>query len=175
MKKLFFAIIALAALLTACESSPKTYEWGDLSFTYPAAYEVETIKEDDDMIRLCISKDDDNFMLAELREYDMEDIESLSRDEIQEAIESDAMSLYMLDEEDENMTIDGNPEVVTSPEGSAPGVLFMYSGTHYEDVIKARISVTVIRNYEVILRYEGTEDKAMSEMLDIATSFDVTE
>ena len=175
MKKLFFLLAAAILLVTACEPTTKTYTWRDLSFEYPSDYSVEILSEGEDLVRLLIGVDDDNFMLAELHEYDEDDLGELTVDEIQEAIESDAMGIYQLDVDDENMTIDGHPDVITSPDGSVPGVLFLYSGTHYEDVIKARISVTVLGTYEIILRYEAVDDKELDRMTDIATSFKLGE
>ena len=101
-------------------------------------------------------------------------LSELERSEIQNNVEEDALDLLMLDVDDEDMDIDKESiNALSSPEGSAPGVLLSYNGKYYGDPFKGRISVTVLRNYEILLKYEATNDKALLEMTDIATSFNV--
>ena len=173
MKKLFFLAVT-ALLLAACNTEPKTYTYQDLSFTYPASYKLEDEQSSSEKLSLSLAKDDDNFMIVYVIPLDKDILSELERSEIQSNVEEDALDLLMLDVDDEDMEIDKESiNVLSSPEGSAPGILLSYDGTYYDDPFKGRISVTVLRNYEILLKYEATNDKALLEMTDIATSFNV--
>lgn len=174
MKKLFLLAASALLLLASCTSEPKTYIFHDLSFTYPANYTIDDEDVDDSRVLLTLSKDDDNFMIVHIVRHDAELLSEMDRSEIQESIEEDAVDLLMLDVEDEDMEIDmESVSSLTSPEGSTPGILLTYNGKFFGDPFKGRISVTVLRNYEIRLKYEATNDKALDEMTGIATSFDV--
>lgn len=173
MKKLFILAVT-ALLLAACNTEPKTYIYQDLSFTYPASYKLEDEDSSSEKLSLSLAKDDDNFMIVYVIPLDKDLLSELERSEIQSNVEEDALDLLMLDVDDEDMEIDKESiNVLSSPEGSAPGILLSYDGTYYDDPFKGRISVTVMRNYEILLKYEATNDKALLEMTDIATSFNV--
>ena len=174
MKQLLFSIAAAILLLAGCETGPKTYNYQDLSFTYPATYTVEDEKVTDGRLSLILSKDDDNFMIVNIITLDDDIHEVMDRSEIQDSVEEDALDLLMLDIDDEEMEVDKESiDALSSPEGSAPGVLISYDGTYFGDPFMGRISVTVLRNYEILLKYEATNDKSLDEMTDIATSFNV--
>ena len=174
MKKLFLLAASALLLLASCTSEPKTYTYKNLTFTYPASYTIEDEDVNDSRVLLTVSKDDDNFMIVHIVDHEVDLLSEMDRSEIQDSIEEDALDLLMLDVEDEEMEVD--TESVTSlasPEGSTPGVLLRYKGTYFGDPFIGRISVTVLRNYEIRLKYEATNEKALNEMTDIATSFDV--
>ena len=174
MKKILLLAISALMLLVACKSEPKTYTYEDLSFTYPASYKLEDEESSSEKLSLSLAKDDDNFMIVYVIPLDKNILSELERSEIQNNVEEDALDLLMLDVDDEDMDIDKESiNALSSPEGSAPGVLLSYNGKYYGDPFKGRISVTVLRNYEILLKYEATNDKALLEMTDIATSFNV--
>ena len=113
-------------------------------------------------------------MIVNIIPLDEDLIEEFDRSDIQSSIEEDALDLLMMDLDDEEMEIDKDSiNALSSPEGSVPGILLSYDGTYFGDPFKGRISVTVLRNYQIILKYEATNDKALDEMTGIATSFNV--
>ena len=174
MKQLLFSIAAAILLLAGCETGPKTYNYQDVSFTYPATYSLENEKITDSMVSLIVSKDDDNFMIVNIIPLDEDLFDEFDRSDIQSSIEEDALDLLMMDLDDEEIEIDKDSiSSLSSPEGSVPGVLLSYDGTYFGDPFKGRISVTILRNYQILLKYEASNDKSLDELTDIATSFNV--
>ena len=172
MKRLFFLAASAMLLLASCKSEPKTYTYQDVSFTYPASFKIEDEDIDDYSAILTLTKDEDNFMIIHIVPDDA--LLLLDRSDVQESIEQDALDLLMLDVDDEDMDVDADSvSAMSSPEGSAPGVLLMYNATSFGEPVKGRISITVQRQYQIRLKYEANNDKALNEMTDIATSFNV--
>jgi len=174
MKRLFFLAASALLLLAACTSEPNTYTYKDLTFTYPAGYTIDDEDVDDSRAFLTVFKDDDNFMIVHIVNHEVNLLGEMERSEIQESIEQDALDLLMLDVDDEEKDVDAESvSLLSSPESSSPGVLIRYKGSYEEDPFVGRISITVLRNYEIRLKYEANNDKALNEMTDIATSFNV--
>lgn len=173
MKKLFTLLCASALLLFAgCEQSPKTFTFKDVSFTYPSSFTIKSQEVDDDGdLALFLLKDDDTFMSVWIIEHDEEEIASLSDAELREAIREQAVSLFELDLDDEDMVIDGDPSLLNSPEGSTPGTVVSYSGTNYGDPFLGRASCTLLGKYTIELRYQAMTQEALDPLVDIATSF----
>ena len=171
MKKLFLALCAALLAFTACDNEPKEFVWKDLSITYPHNYKISDVIEDDDMYRFTLSKDDDNFLIVRFEYLGSELLADFSDEEIRSIVYEEAHELYMSDVENEDMEVDQEGlTVIKSPAGSRPGVVFMYSGTHFGDPFKGRVSVTILDDYDVSIMAEAMDDASLKEITDIITS-----
>ena len=172
MKKLIFALSALLLIVSACgEKKTKTFTYGDLTFTYPAEYELDSTTQDDGTLVVYLQHKDilSNSLNMEVYALDMDQVNAASEEELLNYLKGYCQDYYDIwVGDDDDFVIEAQSELDTN---NSPLMAYItMRGKAYDEPFDGEIICMIWDEYCLTGFVSGVDEKASDEVLDIMLS-----
>ena len=171
MKKLILALSAALLLVSACGEKTKTFTYGDLTFTYPTTYELDSTTQDDGTLSVYLQHKDklSNSLNLDVFELDMDEVNGATDEEILDFLKEccqDYYDIYVGDDDD--FVIQSQSPMDTN---LSPYMAYItMTGTAYDEYFDGEIIAMIYDNYCLTGFVSGATEKDSDEVLDIMLS-----
>ena len=175
MKKLILALSAALLLVSACGEKTKTITYGDLTFTYPTTYELDSTTQDDGALDVYLQHKDilSNSLNMNVSKLDADDMEALANASDEDILDflsglcADYYDIYIGDDDDFEVLTQSDLDTNTSPYMA----YVTLTGNAYDEYFDGEVIAMIWDEYLLVGFISGKDEEASDEVLDIFLSF----